>query len=315
MATLIAAKDSSPIEDAENIKKACKGLGTDETTLISILAHRDVAQRKLVRLAYEEIYHEDLIQQLKSELSGSFQRAICDWTMDPAERDAAFINEVLKKETPDYKVIIEIACTRTSEEFLAVKRSYHFLYKHCLEEDLASKTIGDIRRLLVAVVSTYRYDGDEFDENLAHLEANVLHELIEQKTFNDDEIFRILCTRSKKQLCATFSTFRNIYGTTITKGLSISPIDEYMVALRTTFRCIKNPRRYLTKVLSHALSNLIAEDHALSRVIITRAEKDLNEIDDIYFKRNGVTLGNSVAKKTSGNYKTFLLALLGKNCV
>jgi len=61
------------------------------------------------------------------------------------------------------------------------------------------------------------------------------------------------------------------------------------------------------------LNDLVAEEHALSRVIITRAEKDLNEISDLYFKRNGVTLQNSMAEKTSGNYKTFLLALLGKN--
>lgn len=49
------------------------GLGTDETALISILAHRNVAQKKLVRMAYEELYQEDLIQQFKSELSGSFE--------------------------------------------------------------------------------------------------------------------------------------------------------------------------------------------------------------------------------------------------
>ncbi|BAT87725.1 hypothetical protein LR48_Vigan09g174900 [Vigna angularis] len=315
MATLIGANDSSPMEDAQNIKNACKGLGTDEATLIFILAHRNVSERKLVREAYEEIYHEDLIQQLKSELSGSFQRGICNWTMDPAERDAAFIKETLKKEYVDYKVIIEIACTRTSEEFLAVKRSYQLLYKHCLEEDVASKTIGDIRRLLVAVVSTHRYEGEEYDESLAHLEANILHDAIEKKAFNDEEIIRILSTRSKKQLFATFSTFRNTYGTTITKGLSSDPSDGYMVTLRTTIRCIKNPRRYLAKVLGYALNDLVAEENALSRVIITRAEKDLNEISDIYFKRNGVTLHNSVAKKTSGNYKTFLLALLGKNSV
>lgn len=52
---------------------AYKGLGTNETELISTLAHRNEAQRKLVRLAYEEIYHQDLIQQLKSELSGNFE--------------------------------------------------------------------------------------------------------------------------------------------------------------------------------------------------------------------------------------------------
>jgi len=56
----------------------------------------------------------------------------------------------------DYKVIIEIACTRTSEEFLAVKRSYQLLYKHCLEEDVASKTIGDIRRVSPILQFYYR---------------------------------------------------------------------------------------------------------------------------------------------------------------
>lgn len=66
-------------------------------------------------------------------------------------------------------------------------------------------------------------------------------------------------------------------------------------------------------MLCHALNDVIAEEHALSRVIITRAEKDLNEISDLYFKRNGDTLDNSVAKKTTGNYKNFLLALLGNN--
>lgn len=66
-------------------------------------------------------------------------------------------------------------------------------------------------------------------------------------------------------------------------------------------------------MLCYALNELIAEEHELSRVIITRAERDLNEINDLYFKRNGVTLDSSVAKKTSGNYKNFLLALLGNN--
>ncbi|XP_057433326.1 annexin D8-like isoform X2 [Lotus japonicus] len=313
METLLAAKDSSPIEDAETIKNACQGFGTDETTLISVLAHRNEAQRKLVRLAYEEIYHQDLIQQLKSELSGNFERAICYWTMDSAERDAALINEELKKATPDYKVIIEIACTRTSEELLAVKRSYQLLYKHCLEEDVTSQTIGDIRKLLVAVISTYRYEGDEFDENVANSEANMLHQLIEKKAFNDDEIIRIFSTRSKKQLCVTFNTLKNIHGTTIIKGLSATPIDEYLGALRTTIRCIKNPQRYFAKVLGNALDDLATEDDVLSRVIITRAEKDLKEVKDLYARRYNVTLDELVARKTWGNYKTFILELLGNN--
>lgn len=49
------------------------GFGTDEKAIISILGHRNLFQRKLIRQAYQEIYHEDLIHQLKSELSGDFE--------------------------------------------------------------------------------------------------------------------------------------------------------------------------------------------------------------------------------------------------
>lgn len=99
MATIVSPPHFSPVEDAENIKKACQGstlssfrlvthssfgyyppflswvsgFGTDEKAIISILGHRNLFQRKLIRQAYQEIYHEDLIHQLKSELSGDFE--------------------------------------------------------------------------------------------------------------------------------------------------------------------------------------------------------------------------------------------------
>lgn len=49
------------------------GWGTDEKSVIAILAHRDAAQRRQIRLAYEERYNEDLIKRLESELSGDFE--------------------------------------------------------------------------------------------------------------------------------------------------------------------------------------------------------------------------------------------------
>ena len=53
------------------------------------------------------------------------------------------------------------------------------------------------------------------------------------------------------------------------------------------------------------------DEDALSRVIITRAEKDLKEIKELYLKRNNVSLDDAVARDSSGDYKAFLLALLG----
>lgn len=49
------------------------GWGTDEKAIISILGHRNAAQRKQIRLAYSELFQEDLVKRLESELTGDFE--------------------------------------------------------------------------------------------------------------------------------------------------------------------------------------------------------------------------------------------------
>lgn len=312
MATLVAPDHASPIEDAQALRKAVKGLGTDERAVISIIGRRNATQRKLIREAYEEMYHEDLIKRLESELSGNFERAVYRWILDPLDREAVIANVAIRKAKPvDYRVIIEISCIHSSEELLAVKRAYMTRYKRSLEEDVAAHTSGDIRKLLVALVSTYRYDGDEINQKLANLEADLLHETIKEKMFNHEEIVRILSTRSKEQLVATFNRFRDEHGTTITKKLQGESGDDYLIALRTAIRCIIDPHKYYVKVLRNAINKAAMDGDALTRVIVTRAEKDLGEIKELYYKRSSVTLDHAVAKETSGDYKAFLLTLLG----
>lgn len=66
--------------------------------------------------------------------------------LEPADRDAVLANVAIRETVPDYRVIVEIACIRSPEELLGVKRAYQNRYKHSLEEDLASYTAGDIRK-------------------------------------------------------------------------------------------------------------------------------------------------------------------------
>ncbi|KAG7555036.1 Annexin repeat [Arabidopsis suecica] len=311
MATIVSPPHFSPVEDAENIKAACQGWGTNEKAIISILGHRNLFQRKLIRQAYQEIYHEDLIHQLKSELSGNFERAICLWVLDPPERDALLAHLALQKPVPDYKVLVEIACMRSPEDLLAARRAYRCLYKRSLEEDLASRTIGDIRRLLVAMVSAYKYDGEEIDEMLAQSEAAILHDEILGKAVDHEETIRVLSTRSSMQLSAIFNRYKDIYGRSITKDLLNHPTNEYLSALRAAIRCIKNPIRYHAKVLRNSINTVGTDEDALNRVVVTRAEKDLKNITELYLKRNNVSLDQAIANETSGDYKAFLLALLG----
>ncbi|PWA74895.1 annexin-like protein RJ4 [Artemisia annua] len=312
MATLIAYEDASPSADAELLKKACHGWGTDEKAVISILGHRNATQRKLIRQAYQEIYQEDLVKRLEHELSGHLERAVYRWNLDPADRDAVLANVALRNENRDHKVIIELAFTLSPEELFAVKCAYQCRYKRSLEEDIASHTSSELRKLLVGLVSIHRYQGNEVNLKLANLESNILRSAIEEKAFNHEEILRIITTRSKPQLMATLNHYKDEHGCSITKHLKDDRADEYTETLRTTIRCMINPIKYFEKVIRNAIKKSGTNEDALTRVIVTRAEKDLKEIMEQYYKRNSVPLDQAVAKETSGDYKRFLLTLLGK---
>ena len=54
------------------------------------------------------------------------------------------------------------------------------------------------------------------------------------------------------------------------------------------------------------------DEDGLTRVFVTRAEKDLKDIKELYYKKNSVHLEDAVAKEISGDYKRLLLTLLGK---
>ncbi|XP_061352893.1 annexin-like protein RJ4 [Gastrolobium bilobum] len=312
MATLVVPNQTSPVEDAEALQKAFKGWGADEKAIVAILGHRNVYQRQQIRKAYEELFQEDLIKRLESEISGDFERAVYRWMLEPADRDAVLANVAIKNGNKEFHVVVEIACVLSAEELLAVKRAYHNRYKRSLEEDVAANTTGHLRQLLVGLVSTFRYEGDEINARLAQTEANILHETVKEKKGNYEEVIRILTTRSKTQLVATFNRYRDEHGISISKKLLDQASDDFHKAFHTAIRCINDHKKYYEKVLRNAIKRFGTDEDGLSRVVVTRAEKDLKDIKEIYYKRNSVHLEDAVSKEISGDYKKFILTLLGR---
>ncbi|XP_021833398.1 annexin D1-like [Prunus avium] len=122
MSTLRVPQQVPPAsEDCEQLKKAFKGWGTNEDLIISILGHRNAAQRKVIRQTYAEAYGEDLLKELEKELTRDFERSILLWTLDPAERDAFLASEATTKWTKSNQVLAEIACSRSSHELLLAR--------------------------------------------------------------------------------------------------------------------------------------------------------------------------------------------------
>ncbi|KAK8587637.1 hypothetical protein V6N13_086619 [Hibiscus sabdariffa] len=313
----------SPSEDAEQLHKAFSGWGTNEQMIIDILAYRSAAQRNSIRKAYKEAYGEDLLKSLEKELTSDFERIILLFTLDPAERDACLASQSTKSSSSNW-IFMEIACTRSASALLEVKKYYHSRYKKSLEEDIAHHTTGDYRKvyeafahitcsvqLLFPLVSTFRYEGEEVDMSLAKSEAKILHEKIKDKQYNDEELIRIISTRSKAQLNATFNHYNSSFGNAITKDLKADPGDEFLKLLRAAIKCLTTPEQYYEKVLRLAINKMGSDEKALTRVVATRAEVDMVRIKEAYQKRNSVSLEQAIAGDTSGDFKRMLLALIG----
>ncbi|WJZ91597.1 hypothetical protein VitviT2T_010655 [Vitis vinifera] len=312
MATLTVPQSvPSAAEDCEQLRKAFAGWGTNEALIISILAHRNAAQRKLIQETYSQSYGEDLLKALDKELSSDFERAVLLWTPVPAERDAFLANEATKMLTASNWVIMEIGCTRSSHDLFLVRQAYHARYKKSLEEDVAYHTSGDFRKLLVPLVSAFRYEGPEVNTRLARTEARILHQKISEKAYNDDELIRIVTTRSKPQLNATLNHYNNEFGNAINKDLKANPEDEFLKLLRAAIKCLTFPEKYFEKLLRLAINKMGTDEWALTRVVTTRAEVDMQRIKEEYHRRNSGPLDRAISVDTSGDYEKMLLALIG----
>lgn len=62
---------------------------------------------------------------------------------------------------------------------------------------------------------------------LAKSEAKLLHEKIHDKAYNDEELIRILTTRSKAQLNATLNRYNDQFGNAINKVHRMSHYNNY----------------------------------------------------------------------------------------
>ncbi|AEC09581.1 Annexin D3 [Arabidopsis thaliana] len=307
----------SPAQDSETLKQAIRGWGTDEKAIIRVLGQRDQSQRRKIRESFREIYGKDLIDVLSSELSGDFMKAVVSWTYDPAERDARLVNKILNKEKKkksleNLKVIVEISCTTSPNHLIAVRKAYCSLFDSSLEEHIASSLPFPLAKLLVTLASTFRYDKDRTDAEVATIEAAMLREAIEKKQLDHDHVLYILGTRSIYQLRETFVAYKKNYGVTIDKDVDGCPGDaDLRSLLKVAIFCIDTPEKHFAKVVRDSIEGFGTDEDSLTRAIVTRAEIDLMKVRGEYFNMYNTSMDNAITGDISGDYKDFIITLLG----
>ncbi|XP_047342140.1 annexin D3 [Impatiens glandulifera] len=306
----------SPTEDCETLNKAFKGWGTDEKAIISLLGRRNTDQRRKIRETYQQIYKKSLIDELISELSGDFGKAMILWTYDPPERDARLANKALKSKKKDIKhfqVIVEIACANSPHHLMAVRQIYCSLFECSLEEDIAATVSLPLRKILVGLVTSYRYDGQAVNTNIANVEAGQLYDFVKRKQLDNDDLVWILSTRNHFQLSETFKCYKLKYGNSIEKDIVKCGKSTLESLVKTVVQCLDAPEKHFSEVIRASIVGFGTDEDSLTRAIVMRAEIDMMKVRGMYFIKNKTSLDNAVIGDTSGYYMDFLMTLLGAN--
>ncbi|KAK3135610.1 hypothetical protein QOZ80_5BG0421110 [Eleusine coracana subsp. coracana] len=306
----------SATEDAENIRKAVQGWGTDEKALIEILGHRTAAQRGEIAVAYEGLYNETLLDRLHSELSGDFRSAMMLWATNPAARDAKLAHKALKtKGDRAVWVLIEVACASTPDHLIAVRKAYCAAYSSSLEEDVATCPLykEPLKQFLVRLVTSFRYSGEFVDDEVARAEAAELHKaVVAGKEPLHEDVVRIISTRSKPQLKATFERYKQEHGKAIEEVLEERrSSDQFAAVLKTAVWCLASPEKHFAEVIRSSIVGFGTDESSLTRAIVSRAEVDMKKVKEEYRAMYRKTVTHDVSDDTSGYYKDILLTLVG----
>ncbi|VDP98625.1 unnamed protein product [Trichobilharzia regenti] len=94
--TLRAPEHHDADKDAEALRKAMKGWGTDEKGLIDVLGHRDIFQRLEIRDRYKALYGQDLIEEIIGETSGEFRSLLKILLLETPKVNARALYKAMK---------------------------------------------------------------------------------------------------------------------------------------------------------------------------------------------------------------------------
>ncbi|XP_053558472.1 annexin A1 isoform X1 [Bombina bombina] len=221
--------------DARALKNATKGLGTDEDTLIEILASRTNKEIREINRVYKEIFKNDLTKDITSDTSGDFRKALVALAKGDRSEDTRVNNELVdndaralyeageKKKGTDAAVFIDILTTRSVPHLQKVFQRYQTYSKHDVNKVLTLEMKGDIERCLTAIVKCA--------SSRAAFFAEKLYLSMKGSGTRDKELIRVMVTRSEVDMNEIKVQYKRLYAKSLRQAIIDDTKGDYETIL------------------------------------------------------------------------------------
>ena len=303
-------------QDCQMLRAAMKGLGTDEKAIINILTSRSNAHRYMLKQRYKTLLGRDLVKDLKSELSGNFENVCIALLDSPYELDCRSLYEAMDRIGTNEATLIEIVATRPPHQLYQDKILFQQLYGKDLVRYVESETSGHFRKVLVAMLQCQRHEFDyPINEAELRIDAQRLYQAGEGRWGTDESVFtHIFSTRSPAEIAVIAGMYKAMSGHDLYDTLKREFSGNVEKLLKAIFYASINPPEWFATRVRNALEDYGTKDKQLIRIIVSRAEIDLRQIQQCYRRLYGRDMIADIRNDTSGDYKRILTEICTK-CV
>jgi hypothetical protein len=320
--TLRAAVYYIGLLDATKLRKATKGMGTDEAKLTEVIVSQ--TRDGLKRLDEQFVFRYDmtLVGLVRDETGGDYCKFLVAVIRDPSYSIAELFRSCVQGWGTDEKLLSEIICTSTNEQLQAAQKAYSAMYDRVLWRDVASDTSGSYRQLLLALLAGSRGNIDDWspEDAAAQLTAN---KSLKLPSPTESTFIAVYALFSQEQLAEIAGVFEDASGGVsladfiAEEGFSEDFVD-LAVCLQTppvNLMCAQLMNRFeepedSVGAMFKGLSDAMRADWRVIRTIGALPLPTVQEIAARYEEMAGAALVDVCGEQLSGDYGAAVLAWL-----
>ncbi|XP_030838765.1 annexin A13-like isoform X2 [Strongylocentrotus purpuratus] len=318
--TISPAEPFDKDADTKALFEATQGLGTKEKVITEILTKRTNSQRQDIIEAYVLAYDEELLDVMKSELSGNFLSVVEGILDEPAVHLAKAVHKYATNTSmlpTDLGLrLLEIIFPLNYLETSYIKEVYQQVFGSILDEDITLNVFGPWKLILINVEMGQRHetaciDSYKVDQDVQYLEETPIDDWALPNARIEDLLIRDSVQHLQK-------VFKRVKQSMSEKGVDIiqaikdsNMTTEQKDGFVAVVSICTDYVRFNATILHKAMSGVGTNDDTLIRVIVSRCEIDLENIKSEFQQMYGVSLRDWISSDTSGNYRDILLAIIG----
>ena len=291
-------------KDVEDLKKLIENM--DYSGMTNFVTKRSHKELMKLRQIYKIKFGIDLMPELKSNLPGIYKKTVLALFTDPVEYDIDTIYKCMKSDTSKNEMI-EIFASRPDWYLIKIKNLYAKKYNLDLEDQIKEGTLDDFKKLLLGILQCQRSTNEAPDLDYCKRVAEDLEQEESEKLTVDSTINIIFIQSSPQEMLTISKEYNKSTQKLITETIDKNFKGDVKRLLKAILIAKISPSEYYANLIYEAISGSLLDECA--RLLVTRAEIDLNQIKKYYKKLYENDITDDIRSKDSNEYTNLLIEI------